>query len=446
MEALNGLGLKPICVLPDQRAKPRKVFQIPANPSPKSPNSSTLDTNPPNWREKVSRNFHGSLVLLASSLSAKFASALTYEEALQQSVTSNSGSDFDVGSVFGSIDPLIVAGGAAVIALPLVLSRVFGGKPKPFGIESAKSAYAKLADDPNAQLLDIRSLKELREVGTPDVRGLKKKSVSVVYKGEDKPGFLQKLFLKFKEPENTTLYILDKFDGNSELVAELVTANGFKAAYAIKDGAEGPRGWLNSSLPWTLPQKAFSLDLSGLTEAFGGALDGDAGALPVALGLAAAAGVGVLALTEVETVLQLLGSAALVQLFSKKLLFAEERKETLKQLDEFLTTKIAPKELVSDIKQIGSALLPTSASSPALPAPTDEAAAPNETTATANTALKTETVPQPSQPEVTAKPAPEATNSAPQKEVESKSHFRALSPYPSYPDLKPPTSPSPSQP
>ena len=34
-----------------------------------------------------------------------------------------------------------------------------------------------------------------------------------------------------------------RLDGNSELVAELVTANGFKAAYAIKDGAEGPRGW-----------------------------------------------------------------------------------------------------------------------------------------------------------------------------------------------------------
>ena len=35
-----------------------------------------------------------------------------------------------------------------------------------------------------------------------------------------------------------------RFDGNSELVAELVTVNGFKAAYAIKDGTEGPRGWV----------------------------------------------------------------------------------------------------------------------------------------------------------------------------------------------------------
>jgi hypothetical protein len=34
-----------------------------------------------------------------------------------------------------------------------------------------------------------------------------------------------------------------RFDGNSELVAELVTANGYKAAFAVKDGADGPRGW-----------------------------------------------------------------------------------------------------------------------------------------------------------------------------------------------------------
>lgn len=28
------------------------------------------------------------------------------------------------------------------------------------------------------------------------------------------------------------------------MVAELAAANGFKAAYAIRDGAEGPRGWM----------------------------------------------------------------------------------------------------------------------------------------------------------------------------------------------------------
>jgi hypothetical protein len=34
-----------------------------------------------------------------------------------------------------------------------------------------------------------------------------------------------------------------RFDGNSGLVAELVTTNGYKAAFAVKDGAEGSRGW-----------------------------------------------------------------------------------------------------------------------------------------------------------------------------------------------------------
>ena len=45
-----------------------------------------------------------------------------------------------------------------------------------------------------------------------------------------------------------------RFDGNSELVAELVTANGFKSAYAIKDGAEGPRGWMVCA---AIPSSAF---------------------------------------------------------------------------------------------------------------------------------------------------------------------------------------------
>lgn len=98
-----------------------------------------------------------------------------------------------------------------------------------------------------------------------------------------------------------------RFDGNSELVAELVTVNGFKAAYAIKDGAEGPRGWMvflslsksiglmlitfvsnflsqlvhsltwigilqSSGLPWTPPRKGLSLDLGYLTESVTGAI------------------------------------------------------------------------------------------------------------------------------------------------------------------------------
>lgn len=441
MEVINGLGLKPVCaLLPHQRAKPRKIFQVHTQPSHKITNPSALEAKASNLRENLARNFHVGLVLFASALSGKLASALTYEEALEQSVTTNSAVDFDVGSVIDSIldNPVLLFGGVAVIAVPLIVSQILGDKPKAFGVVSAKTAYAKLADDPHAQLLDIRSSKELREVGSPDIRGLKKKPVSIVYKGEDKPGFLEKLSLKFKDPENTSLYILDKFDGNSELVAELVTANGFKSAYAIKDGAEGPRGWLNSGLPWMLPKKTFGLDLSGLTEAFG---YGGAGALPVTLGLAAVTGVGLLAFTEVEPLLQLFGSLALVQFFTKKLLFAEDRKQTLQQLDEFINTQIAPKELVSDIKQIAIALLPTPASKPALPAPTEAA---SDYAVTDNGALTAEAASHTGAE--TAAQATPTINSTPQSEVKAGSPPRALSPYPAYPDFKPPTSPCPSPP
>lgn len=110
---------------------------------------------------------------------------------------------------FATENPLVIVGGAAVLALPLVLSQVLK-KTKPWGVDTAKSAYAKLGDDTNTQLLDIRPSVESRRVGSPDIRGLGKKPVSIVYKGEDKPGFLKKITLKFKEPEKTTLFILDK--------------------------------------------------------------------------------------------------------------------------------------------------------------------------------------------------------------------------------------------
>ncbi|KAI9074077.1 hypothetical protein K1719_043969 [Acacia pycnantha] len=66
----------------------------------------------------------------------------------------------------------------------------------------AKNAYAKLSADGDTQLLDIRAPSEFR----------------------------QKLALKFKEPKIP----------HCSSWTKLVKVNGFKVAYAIKDGAEGP--------------------------------------------------------------------------------------------------------------------------------------------------------------------------------------------------------------
>lgn len=457
MEALNAPTLTPLSILSNRRKQPRKFPLLPTISACKASNFSSFSNKKQTLQECLSTGLSGGLLFLAGSVvNSGLATALTYEEALEQSVSApTSSGDFDANGVVGSVisfateNPAIVAGGVAVLAVPLVLSQILN-KPKPWGAESAKNAYAKLGADGNAQLLDIRAPVDIRQVGTPDIGGLKKKPVSIAYKGDDKPGFLKKLSLKFKEPENTTLFILDKFDGNSELVAELVTANGFKAAYAIKDGAEGPRGWTNSGLPWTPPRKGLSLDFGNLTEAFGDALGDTSDSLAVTLGIAAATGLGLLAFTEVETILQVVGSAALIQFASKKLLFAEDRKQTLQQVDEFLNTKVAPKELVGEIKQIGKALLPVSTNDKALPAPTEQS--PELTTADI-TVQKAEAEATPdtvseSKADAGAEPALEI-NSVPKTEIKADSlpvQPRPLSPYPHYPDFKPPTSPTPSQP
>ncbi|KAK1284864.1 hypothetical protein QJS10_CPB20g02043 [Acorus calamus] len=447
MEVLNATDLKPLTVHRptisiDRKTTPKKLFSF-KFPKPTIPNAvSTLSVS-------LSR----ALVLLSSVAGATAAKALTYEEALNQSMSSSSvfgGSDgFDIGGFidrlvrFGSENPPVIAGGAAVVALPLILGQIFKN-PKPYGVESVKSAYAKISEDPEAQLLDIREGKEFKESGSPDIRGLKKKAVSITYRGDDKVGFLKKLELKFKDPGSTTLFIIDKFDGNSELVAELVTANGFKAAFAIKDGAEGTRGWKNSGLPWLSPKKGLSFDVSELKDALSGALGESTDGLPATLGLAAVTGLGVLAFSEIETVLQLLGSAALIQFVTKKLLFAESRKVTLQQVDEFLNTKVAPKELVDELKMIGKAILPAPTNAKAsLPAPAEAISDTTPTTTDSSPVVSTET-----KVEAVAE-SPQEINSVPKPEIKTESPpatSRPLSPYPYYADFKPPSSPSPSQP
>lgn len=397
---------------------------------------------------KLPRNFNKTLAAFSSVLyTTAIAKALTYEEALNLSINGSSSSDFDIGQIvngianFTSENPLIIGGGAAVLIVPLVVSQFFAKEPKKWGIENAKVAYAKLGEDVSAQLVDIREGKELNVVGRPDLKGLKKKAIAIAYRKDDKNGFLKKLALKFKDPENTTLFILDKFDDNSELVAELATANGFKSAYAIKGGAEGPRGWINSGLPWAQPKKALSLDFGDLSDAIANAFGGDLdGTFPI-LGLAAATGLGFAAFTEIETLLQLLGSAAIVQFVTKKLLFAEDRKKTVEQVNEFLNTAIAPKEIVSDIKMIGKALLPIRIESKSLPPPAQEK---QEASSSTTQDLKTETVSE-TKPELKEVSVVNSVPSSEVNDVSLSSSSTSLSPFPNYSDFKPPSSPSPPQ-
>jgi chitinase domain-containing protein 1 len=178
--------------------------------------------------------------------------------------------------------------------------------------------------------------------------------------------------------------------------------------------------------------------------------------MPTTLGVAAAAGVGLVVFSEAETALQLLGSAALVQLFVKKFLFADDRQKTLKEIQTFFDTKIAPKEIVDELKGIGKVLLSTDEE-------VKQAAAILEDTLSTTSLSRGKEPARPSSASTAFKgdepPALDPPVPLEEFNLASMEGYTAspgpadlpqsttpLSPYTQYPGLKPPTSPTPSQP
>ncbi|KNA21926.1 hypothetical protein SOVF_038790 [Spinacia oleracea] len=149
-------------------------------------------------------------------------------------------------SILVSIDdffnkyPYFVAGVTFIwlIALPLAEEYL-----KKYKYVTALTAFKKLRDDSSIQLLDIRDEKSLGFLGSPNLRMFKKDVVQVTFNESDEDGFLKKVLEKFADPSNTSVCIVDNFDGNSIKVAEFLVKNGFKEAYAIKGGVSGKNGW-----------------------------------------------------------------------------------------------------------------------------------------------------------------------------------------------------------
>ncbi|GER55004.1 thiosulfate sulfurtransferase GlpE [Striga asiatica] len=108
---------------------------------------------------------------------------------------------------------------------------------------SAINAFKKLQEDPSCQLLDIRDVKSLAVLGSPNLKILRKSVAQVQFREGDEDGFVKRVLKIFEEPSDTTVCILDNFDGNSFKAAELLVKNGFKEAYAIRGGIRGRKGW-----------------------------------------------------------------------------------------------------------------------------------------------------------------------------------------------------------
>ena len=150
---------------------------------------------------------------------------------------------------------------------------------------------------------------------------------------------------------STTLVLLDAFGSQSARAGAALTAKlgvGVEVLYV----SEGAAGWRSADLPWREPVQGFTLDLSAFPELVGKLSGPGAGKNIAAATVAAGAlAVGTVVLfRELEAVLEVIGIAGLLQLLSKRLLFAADRKKTLTELKAFVDTKIAPKEAPAQLQ------------------------------------------------------------------------------------------------
>jgi len=135
--------------------------------------------------------------------------------------------------------------------------------PSYAGDLSAEQAWKKLADDPQALLVDVRSEAEWTFVGMPNLAQLGKQPLFIqwqVFPGMiANQGFVADVLSKAPD-KGRPLLLLCRSGGRSKSAAIALTAQGYAHCYNIAGGfegdldAEGHRGrqagWKAAGLPW----------------------------------------------------------------------------------------------------------------------------------------------------------------------------------------------------
>ncbi|KAH8964866.1 hypothetical protein BDL97_04G087700 [Sphagnum fallax] len=195
------------------------------------------------------------IVIAASSLVGPVQVALAAEAVVASSSSASNPIDLENTSYLEAMaaNPVAVVAGLIAFSLPYVLPKLLKlDEPPNYGLVTAKEAYAALSTTgKTTQLLDVRAgdSDEYRDV-MPNITPLEKEVVQLPFTGQD--DYAAQAFANVEDAENTTVFILDGLNGNSLAVAKLLANNGFKGAYAIEGGIEGPAGWLMCDLPWLL--------------------------------------------------------------------------------------------------------------------------------------------------------------------------------------------------
>ena len=128
---------------------------------------------------------------------------------------------------------------------------------------SAKQAWEKLSEDPDAVLIDVRTEAEYTWVGNPDLSNLDKESLRIpwqIFPGMAiNPEFINQVSSSGADKDAPLLFLC-RSGVRSAHAAEAMTAAGFQNCYNVTGGFEGDRdadghrgnvgGWKADGLPW----------------------------------------------------------------------------------------------------------------------------------------------------------------------------------------------------
>jgi len=141
-----------------------------------------------------------------------------------------------------------------------------GPPPGPCAGEmNPAEAWQRLAEDPAAILVDVRTRIEQMLIGNPELSSIGRQPLCVEWMTQQgpNPGFrdaVKKGLAERGAGPDTAIYFLCRSGGRSRVAAGELTAEGFRACYNIAEGFEGDldehghrnsvNGWKARGLPW----------------------------------------------------------------------------------------------------------------------------------------------------------------------------------------------------
>jgi rhodanese-related sulfurtransferase len=138
----------------------------------------------------------------------------------------------------------------------------YAGAMSYAGDVTPQEAYAALAADEDAVLVDVRTTAEWNYVGLPDLRALGKRVICVEWErfpdGAVNGDFVEQL-QDAGVPDGAPIYFVCRSGVRSVAAAKAASAAGLEPAYNVLEGFEGPHdehghravsGWKNAGLPW----------------------------------------------------------------------------------------------------------------------------------------------------------------------------------------------------